>query len=116
MRDYIKVKTGDLREIRRLNGEGKNDVEISRETGIPCHTVKRHRKEMGLPIRRKNSKAVNYTVYDAKTDELLAFGTSDMCAELLGFKSVSRFYEMVSRVEHGRVKKYNVLKEENREE
>lgn len=43
-----------------------------------------------------------YTVYDAKTGNLLASGTSDMCARQLGYKSANSF---ASSVYHCRKKK-----------
>lgn len=43
-----------------------------------------------------------YTVYDAKTGNLLASGTSDMCARRLGYKSANSF---ASSVYHCRKKK-----------
>lgn len=39
-----------------------------------------------------------YTVWDAKTDDLLASGTSEMCARRLGYKSANSF---ASAVIHG---------------
>lgn len=43
-----------------------------------------------------------YTVYDAKNGNLLASGTSDMCARRLGYKSANSF---ASSVYHCRSKK-----------
>lgn len=43
-----------------------------------------------------------YTVYDAKTGNLLASGTSDMCARRLGYRSANSF---ASSVYHCRKKK-----------
>lgn len=43
-----------------------------------------------------------YTVYDAKNGNLLASGTSDMCARRLGYKSANSF---ASSVYHCRKKK-----------
>lgn len=39
-----------------------------------------------------------YTVYDAKTGDLIASGTSEMCARRLGYKSANSF---ASAVSHG---------------
>ena len=39
-----------------------------------------------------------YTVWDAKTGDLLASGTSEMCARRLGYKSANSF---ASAVSHG---------------
>ena len=40
-----------------------------------------------------------YTVYDAKTGDLIASGTSEMCARRLGYKSANSF---ASASSHGR--------------
>lgn len=50
-----------------------------------------------------------YAVYD-KNDEIIASGSSVMCAKNLGIKLKS-FYCMVSRVKSGKNKKYMVVKE-----
>lgn len=43
-----------------------------------------------------------YTVWDAKTDDLLASGTSEMCARRLGYKSANSFASAVSHGLRGR--------------
>lgn len=48
-----------------------------------------------------------YTVYDAKTGNLLASGTSDMCARRIGYKSANSF---ASSVYHCRKKKRKLHK------
>lgn len=54
--------------------------------------------------------AFYYTIYDAKTDELLAYGDSFSCAKALGL-SMSYFYTMITRCRHGACKKYAILVE-----
>lgn len=54
-----------------------------------------------------------YTVYDAKTGDLIASGTSEMCARRLGYKSANSF---ASAVIHGlrgrrRARKYTFARE-----
>lgn len=49
-----------------------------------------------------------YTVYNNKTDEIVAFGTAEECAKKLRLKSINCFYALVSR--NG--PKYSVVKEE----
>lgn len=49
-----------------------------------------------------------YTVYLKKNDELVAYGTSEECAEQMG-KSVDSFYCLVSRVNSGKIKKYEIF-------
>lgn len=52
-----------------------------------------------------------YTVWSRKTDEVLACGTSEECAKMLGMSSSASFRCMVSRSAKGRNKRYVVLKE-----
>lgn len=53
-----------------------------------------------------------YTVYDARTDEVLAFGNAAQCAAMLGCANARIFHSIVSKVWHGRVKKYAVVAED----
>ena len=48
-----------------------------------------------------------YTVYDNKTDRVVAFGRAEECTQMLGLKSVACFYSIVSK-SHRR-KKYSVV-------
>ena len=50
-----------------------------------------------------------YAVYDARTDELLAFGNSDQCAALLGYKNEGCFRKIVWMVNTGKNKKYSIV-------
>ena len=43
-----------------------------------------------------------YTVYDAKTGDLIASGTSEMCARRLGYKSANSFASACSHSRSGR--------------
>ena len=49
-----------------------------------------------------------YTVYNAKTDEIIASGTSGKCAEMMG-TSLKGFYSIVSRTKDGKIKKYEIV-------
>lgn len=49
-----------------------------------------------------------YTVYDARTDDILAFGESMQCAKMLGITHAS-FYSMASRVRKGKCDKYALV-------
>ena len=111
MSENSKVTTKHLQEIKRLNAAGVNDLEIAKQLGLSGSIVFWHRKRMGLKKVGINKKTYTYTVYDAKTDRLLAFGTVEECTKALGYKSFSSFYQMVSRFQNGRQKKYYVLKE-----
>lgn len=56
-----------------------------------------------------------YTVYDAKTGDLIAGGTSEMCARRLGYKSANSFASAVGHGINGRgrhkCKKYTFVRE-----
>ena len=54
-----------------------------------------------------------YTVYDAKTGDLIASGTSEMCARRLGYKSANSFASASSHSRSGRhpARKYIFEKE-----
>ena len=51
---------------------------------------------------------IYYTVYDNKTDDVIAFGTAAECAQQLQLSSVDSFYCLVSR----KRKKYTVVKDD----
>ena len=54
-----------------------------------------------------------YTVYDAKTGELIASGTSAMCARRLGYASANSFASAVGHCLSGKhpAKKYTFMRE-----
>ena len=54
-----------------------------------------------------------YTVYDAKTGDLIASGTSEMCARRLGYKSANSFASACSHSRSGRhpARKYTFAQE-----
>lgn len=51
-----------------------------------------------------------YTVYNRKTDEVVAHGTGKECASMLGIK-VNSFYQRVFRAGRNQTTKYEILKE-----
>ena len=52
-----------------------------------------------------------YTVY-SKTDEVVASGTAEHCAKVLGYKSRAGFDQMIARAKHGKIAKYRVIVED----
>ena len=54
-----------------------------------------------------------YTVYDAKTGDLIAGGTSEMCARRLGYKNANSFASACSHSRSGRhpARKYAFARE-----
>ena len=114
-RAYTRITTGQLNEIRRRNAGGESDSMIADAMGLNYNLVQKYRNEMGLPVRRVKrpyKKQHTYTVYHAKTDTLLAFGTVDECVSMLGYSNYTNFYSMVSKAKKGALKKYEVLIEE----
>lgn len=58
-----------------------------------------------------------YTVYDARTDDVLAFGNAAQCAAMMGCANTRIFHSIVSKTWHGKIKKYAVVAEDlDREE
>lgn len=111
MSKYAMITTKQLEEIRRRNAAGENDVVISQSMGLSYSAVQRNRLAMGLPRSRNNKKTYTYTVYDANTDQLLAYGTVDQCTAALGFANYNSFYGLVCRAMKGKQKKYSILRE-----
>jgi len=52
-----------------------------------------------------------YTVYDARTDEVLAFGNIVQCADRLG-TSAQTMRSIISKVRRGKLKRYSVVVED----
>lgn len=108
------MTTKKLEEIRRRNAAGENDQVIAEALNVPVYMVHYWRRKLGLPIRwakrPKHTKQVIYTVWNAKTDELLACGTARECAGRMGYKNAETFIQMVCRSLQGKTKKYYVEK------
>lgn len=66
-------------------------------------------------MSRGRDRTVWYTVWNAKTDEVLAFGDGPTCARTMGITHQA-FLSIVSRVGNGQNKKYVILKEKIGEE
>ena len=50
-----------------------------------------------------------YGVYRKATDEIIAFGNAEQCAQKLGLKNARQFYAFVSKTRSGLRKKYEVI-------
>ncbi len=59
------------------------------------------------------NRVVWYTVWDAKTEELIASGTAELCARRLGYKNANSFASAVSHAVKGGLssKKYTFARE-----
>lgn len=55
-----------------------------------------------------------YTVYSAKTGEVVAAGTSAMCAAKLGYKTANSFVSSVGHRRHGKKRPYKYIFEQER--
>lgn len=69
------------------------------------------RHKIGSPAVLKGNKKQYYTVWLSKTDQIVATGTAEECAEQLGMTKAS-FYSLVWRAREGMRKKYTVLQED----
>lgn len=68
------------------------------------------------PQKRKLQRPFNYyTVYDLKTDEIIASGNAQECAEQLGV-TLNTMYKTVMLSKRGKSKKYYVLVDDNTED
>lgn len=56
-----------------------------------------------------------YTVYDERTEEIIAFGNALQCTNILAFKDVRQFHAFVSKTRSGLRKNYKVVVEEDEE-
>lgn len=100
------ITTKQLAEIRRRNSEGENDCQIADALGCSQGTIRYHRVMMGLPKAAKGRPYKTYTVWNAKTDELIVCGSAEDCAKRLGFSNRNIFYTTFIRARRGKNKKY----------
>lgn len=56
-----------------------------------------------------------YTVYDERTEEIVAFGNASQCTKILGLKDTRQFHAFVSKTRSGLRKNYNVVVEDDKE-
>lgn len=56
-----------------------------------------------------------YTIYDNKTDEIIAFGSANQCIEKMKLKNRNTFFSMVSNVRTGKIKKYKIIVDDDEE-
>lgn len=71
--------------------------------GAACR--REHHSQYYRDYRARNETPANvmwYTVYDAKTGDLLASGTSELCARRLGYKSANSFASACSHSRSGK--------------
>ena len=102
----------ELNAIVRLNAEGKSDREVAEETGIPVKTVRWARRYYKLRYNKGHKPPLKYyTVWNMKTDEMVASGTAQECAAIMG-RSIADFYTMVMRVRKGKNRKFAVQVED----
>lgn len=101
----------DLRErFTEMVKNGAMYVEISKEFGINECTIWKWKRRLGLPMNYNvgNRSQRHYTIYRAKDDSIVCFGSARECAKALDM-SMSTFRSMVSRTIHGHSHKYEIL-------
>lgn len=114
----MQMTSKDIKRMEALYSEGKNDREIAEAMGCASITVLKWRHSRGLPptgSRAPSLPRTAYTIYDARTDELMACGSAKSCASMLGM-SMSTFYTIMHRARHGKQQKYVVLEEPYRDD
>lgn len=74
--------------------------------------IKRYVRVQKVGSRGKRPPCRWYTVYDRKTDKLLAAGTVEQCTAALGFKNSASFYQTLSRTRNGKSHKYRICVED----
>jgi hypothetical protein len=57
-----------------------------------------------------------YTVYDERTEEIIAFGNASQCTAILGLKNARQFHAFVSKTRSGLRKNYKAVIEDDGEE
>ena len=108
------VVSGDPNNLEELEVRA---IELWNNRPPVNETVEIHEDDIHPPARHQNKghhradgKICTYTVYDSYTDEMVAYGTADECAHMMGITRNS-FYALVGRALSGKRKKYLVLKE-----
>lgn len=93
-------------EILELHAEGCMNIEIAEIMGMTHAAISKRMKRLGIkknPAVHRTAKC--YTVYDKKTDALVAEGTAREISELLNIKETTvRSY--LSRYRHGNECRY----------
>lgn len=90
------------------------NVAGNRRFCVSC--ISEHHNQYRRDYRARNEAHASvmwYTVYDAKTGDLIASGTSEMCARRLGYKSANSFASACSHSRSGRhpARKYTFARE-----
>lgn len=93
--------------------DGKSDVDIERELGLYHGKVFQWRERHRLPANHnpRGWGPSYWTVYLAKTDEVIAQGTREEVIEQMGTLSAQSFRSTVAGVKAGRNRKYVILKD-----
>lgn len=91
-RGYTTIK--QVEAMKRLHAEGKNNREIAKVLGLSGEIVGYWLRKSGLKSTWIHAQHETYAVY--KRDELVAVGTADECAAMMGIKTAS-FWSNMSR-------------------
>lgn len=62
-------------------------------------------------MNKPPSNALWYGIYDARTDQPLAFGTAEEVARQMGYKRVNYLHQMIRKVRNGLCKRYEIYTE-----
>lgn len=108
------MTTKTAARCRELYDQGMTDSAIANACNIPKYTVSHWRNSNGLPSMnrgkgRRPGTGYDYMIYLNKTDELLACGSSQQCADILGV-SLESFYKKINRALRNETQKYTVVR------
>lgn len=91
------------------------NVAGNRRFCVSC--ISEHHNQYYRDYRARNEAPASvmwYTVYDAKTGDLLASGTSELCARRLGYKSANSFASACSHSRSGKHPAYKYIFDKER--
>ena len=108
------VAEGSLRKCSEITGVAEptlRGMAIDPDTAYFTSARRKYSvtRRPGLDQPLTNSKY--YSVYDKRTDELIACGTSKECAKILGWKNVGVFRHLMSREKRTGATRYEYYSE-----
>ena len=110
-----KITTLELRRILRETRAGTDyrtiASNLSRNPSVVLEVIRRYGGNPVLRSRCGRPAWKDYTVYDSKSEEVLAYGTAKECARKLGIKQAT-FYQYMSRQRRGGITQPVIIAEE----
>ena len=105
-----KITTHELLKVRQMWRAGFTIKAIAERYGVHYNTARQWIIWLGEPPKDRHTRpCTEYTVYNDR-DEVIAFGTAEICAGTLGISRRS-FYRSVVRQAKGELKRTHIVKE-----